>query len=152
MSPAESAITSPGTSSSMGSSRRRARGDGSSSVGSSVRSTVALVRTMALSANAARLDRNSCTNLSSALIVTITEITITALTSPVAYETTPSTARTPMNGLMKAWTSWTYHAGAFSCAISFRPISSRRRSAALFVRPWRDVSKRSSAATAVAPA
>ena len=119
-------MTSPGTSSSIGTSRRRGRGDGSSSDGSSVRSTVALVRTIALRASAARFERNSWTKRSSALIVTITEMTITACTSPVAYDTTPNTASTPMNGLMNAWTSCTYHAGACSCAISLRPISSRR--------------------------
>ena len=112
---------SPGTSSSIGISRRRVAGVLSGSNSSPARSTAVLVRTNARNACADLPERNSCTKRSPVLNTTIAPMTVIASSSPVSPDTTASVVSKKLNGLAKARASSAYQDGGFSCATSLRP-------------------------------
>ena len=118
---------SPGTSSSIGISRRRVAGV----LSGRIRRRRAPPRCScepARATPAALLDRDSCANRRPVLRSTINPMTTTAFSSPVTPETTASVVTRMLNGLANACASWAYQVGGFSCDTSLRPNCARRRS------------------------
>ena len=131
MSPADSQTRSPGTSSLMATSMRRA----SAPAACAGRSTVAVLLTMALSASAAWLDLRSCQKRSSVDSTTMVLISRAPLVSCVRKEMPASSVSSRLNGLRKLCHRCSHQGRGFSCSTSLGPTRSRTASAWVLVRP-----------------
>jgi len=120
------------------------------------RSTAALVRTSAFSFSAAWLERNSCQKrrmvlskiiAASTMIVSYERSSGTARMTSANKEMPAMNARMPLKGVTKACRNCTYQVGGFSCATSFLPYCSRRRSTSCKPNPVSAVFSNASAAS-----
>ncbi len=139
MSPAPRWTMSPGTRSAIGISRRVGGADSLSR-----RITVAVVRTKAFSASAARVERNSCQKRRMTLMTIIVPMMSGPFSSSGSRisEIAASAARIRMNGFLNVASSWRSQCGCFSCATSLGPSAASRVAASASVRPCSDVSSR----------
>ena len=162
MSPADSSTTSPGTRSASGSSMRREplacgatpsarRTSPSEGSPASLRSTVAVFCTIALSASAARLERRSCAKRSSVEMTTIEPMMMTprqdwssgsAIQTSVTHDSEASAVSSRLKGLRYEYHRWTYQRSGASWSTSLRPCRSRAALAWASLRPPARLPKR----------